>query len=55
MGTLELTPMQTALVVAVGLIAFYVAFRTRKRILKVFFWAVALLVAAWAAWRLFQG
>jgi len=47
----QLTTLQTALVIAVGLIAFYIAIRTAKFIFKVFFWGLALLVAAWAVLR----
>ncbi len=47
----QLTTLQTALVIAVGLIAFYVAMRTTKLIFKIFLWGVALLVAAWAVLR----
>jgi len=50
----QLTTLQTALVVAVGLIAFYIAMRTARLIFKILFWAIALLVAAWAVLRLLR-
>jgi hypothetical protein len=50
----QLTTLQAALVIAVGLIAFYIAMRTAKFIFKIFFWGIALLVAAWAVMRLIR-
>jgi hypothetical protein len=50
----HLTTIQAALVVAVGLIAFYVAMRTAKLVLKMFFGGIALAVAAWAILRLLR-
>jgi len=50
----HLTPIQTALAVAIGLIAFYVAMRTAKVVFKIFFWGIALAVAAWAVLSLLR-